>query len=227
MTPSQSFDDYAESYQVSMSEALGRLGGESAYYLDRKVQILRHAMAGRRVKRILDFGSGIGAAVPFLKESFLPDQLVCTDHSKESLRLLAEKFPDVQTVFDCEIEEESHDLVFVANVLHHVSPSERADLVKTLSRYLAIGGVLAVFEHNPVNPVTRKIVSNCAFDEGVELLHLREVTRYVTAIASLKIIHKGYYLFVPEPLSKVNWIERYLKLVPFGGQHFVLAQRMM
>ena len=210
-----------------MSEALGRLGGESDYYLDQKVRILRNELAGRRVKRILDFGSGIGLAIPFLKESFRPEKLVCTDQSKESLRLLAEKFSEVQTVSEHEIEEESHDLVFVANVLHHVPPSERADLVKTLSRYLAVGGVLAVFEHNPMNPITRKIVSNCVFDKGVVLLQRREVAAHVEATASLKLIQKGYCLFVPEPLSKINWVEKYLKRVPFGGQHFVLAQRVI
>lgn len=82
-----------------------------------------------------------------------------------------------------------------------------------------------MFEHNPINPVTRRIVSNCAFDEGVVLLSAREVKTLLRSVNGVDVERAGYCLFVPEPLKKLNWLEGGLRWLPLGGQHFVVARR--
>lgn len=225
MPSSRSFDEHASSYRADMHDALGRFGGESSYYLSEKVRLLAHQFGAERPRRILDFGAGIGQAVPFLLETFSPDVLVCADESKESLRALRTTYPGVMAVELNELDYGVFDLVFVANVLHHVDKKDRAELVRDLCQRLSPGGVIAVFEHNPINPLTRRIVSNCVFDEGVVLLSAREVKGFLRSIKGIEVERSGYCLFVPEPLKKLNWLEGALRWLPLGGQHFVLARR--
>ena len=208
-----------------MCDALGRFGGESSYYLRQKVNLLSRELTYAKPCRILDFGCGIGQAVPFLLEAFSPESLVCTDESKESLNVLREAFPTVRAVGLQEVEDEAFDLIFVANVLHHMEPRLRHDVVRDLCRRLRPQGIVAVFEHNPLNPITRRIVSNCSFDEGVILLSKSETEGYFSEIDGMSIVKSGYCLFTPEPLKRLNWIDSLLRKVPLGGQHFVLAQR--
>ena len=208
-----------------MCDALGRFGGESSYYLRQKVNLLSRELTYAKPCRILDFGCGIGQAVPFLLEAFSPESLVCTDESRESLNVLREAFPTVRAVRLQEVEDEAFDLIFVANVLHHIEPRLRHDVVRDLCRRLRPQGIVAVFEHNPLNPITRRIVSNCSFDEGVILLSKSETEGYFSEIDGMSIMKSGYCLFTPEPLKRLNWIDSLLRKVPLGGQHFVLAQR--
>ena len=49
------------------------------------------------------------------------------------------------------------DLVFVAGVFHHIPPEERQGAADAVAAHMAPGGSLVVFEHNPYNPVTRKL----------------------------------------------------------------------
>jgi SAM-dependent methyltransferase len=225
MSQHQSFDDYASSYSAEMRDALGRFGGESSYYLRQKVNLLSRELKHAQPRQVLDFGCGIGQAVPFLLEAFSPESLVCTDESKESLNVLREAYPAVRAVGLEEVEDEAFDLIFVANVLHHIEPRLRHDVVRDLCRRLRPQGVVAVFEHNPLNPITRRIVSNCSFDEGVTLLSKSEVTTYFSDIDGVTIMKSGYFLFVPEPLKRFNWIDSHMYKVPFGGQHFTVARQ--
>lgn len=219
----QNFDAFAESYRSEMESALGRFGGESSYYLNQKVRLLKNLLRKPVIETILDFGSGIGQAVPFLIEAFTPDKLVCTDESIDSLRVLQTAHPNVLIREIKDLPYGEFDLIFVANVLHHVDPLDRQDLIQDLSRRLKRGGTIAIFEHNPINPVTRQIVSNCSFDEGVRLLKLREVRSLFGRLDKMNVLESGYFLFVPEPLKLLNWVERPLRRLPVGGQHFVIA----
>ena len=42
--------------------------------------------------------------------------------------------------------------------------------MKTLYQRLAPGGAIVIFENNPFNPVTRKIVNDCPYDKDAILL---------------------------------------------------------
>ena len=46
--------------------------------------------------------------------------------------------------------------------------------VAELARVVRPGGLVVVFEHNPLNPLTRLVVSRVTFDDGVRLLRSGE-----------------------------------------------------
>jgi len=227
VTPSASnFDQYSESYDDIMRFALGRVGGESTYYLSQKAWLLRKLTVGTSFSTVIDFGSGIGSAVPFLKEQFSPSRLFCVDESEESLRKVAEKFPDVSTAQLSEISCESVDLVFVANVLHHIPVDSRLLVLEEVTSKLKIGGVLAVFEHNPNNPLTKKVVSSCEFDEGVDLLNSSELQRLIEKMKTMKMRKAGHCTFIPEPFKLVRKLDWILRRIPIGAQHYLVSEKM-
>src|SRR5690606_14925929 len=108
-----------------------------------------------------------------------------------------------------------------ATVLHHVEPKLRHALMQRLGRLLNPGGRICIFEHNPYNPITRRMVSTCPFDEDAILLPMRESIDLITKSAELDLETKGYTLFLPPRLSAFSPLEGLLRWFPLGGQYFV------
>ena len=54
-------------------------------------------------------------------------------------------------------------------------PGDQTTFLRELNRVTRPGGVIAVFEHNPANPLTRRAVRGCELDVGVELLTAGDV----------------------------------------------------
>ena len=83
-------------------------------------------------------------------------------------------------------------------------------------------GSLFVFEHNPFNPVTRRIVNTCPFDRGAVLLRPKEVSDLVRG-TGLETKERGYCLFFPGFLRGLRRLEKYLFWLPLGGQYYFKA----
>ena len=79
------------------------------------------------------------------------------------------------------------------------------------------GGV-AIFIDNPLNPVTRRIVASCAFDEDAVLLGLTEA-RTLLAGAGASQIDRRFMGFSPIRNSTIERAESYLGWLPIGAQY--------
>jgi hypothetical protein len=86
---------------------------------------------------------------------------------------------------------------------------------------LAPGGGVLFFEHNPHNPVTRRVVQACPFDEDAILLTRRELLR-LGAAAGLAVRRSAYIVFFPRRLACLRGLERSLGWLPMGAQYAVL-----
>jgi SAM-dependent methyltransferase len=121
-------------------------------------------------------------------------------------------------------DDGTFDLAFAICVLHHVPPDERPGISSELGRCVRPDGLVAIFEHNPVNPLTRLAVHRCAFDKDVELVRRRRAERLVRA-AGLEVIESRYILFFPWRSKMLTTVEERLERVPLGAQYYVLAQK--
>ena len=113
------------------------------------------------------------------------------------------------------------DVVFAVCVLHHVEPPDRPALLAEMARVTRPGGLVLVFEHNPLNPLTRRVVRDCAFDEGVQLLGRRELERLYRG-ADLTLLGTEYLLFFP---WRMDAVERRLTWLPLGAQYVVAGRK--
>ena len=220
------FDEYAKSYDEILSSALGLFGNENSYYSFRKVELASSRFGMIEPKRILDFGCGVGSVVQYLFKFFPDADIWGTDPSVESLEIAYRANPKMQCVNESEIPTNFFDLIFISNVLHHVQEVHRKALLQQISTYLIDNGEVIIFEHNRLNPITRRIVDRCKFDEGVELLSRRSCSIMLVATGLFEDLESGYFLFLPPFLKKFRKLEKFLCKLPLGAQFWQTARRV-
>lgn len=218
------FDDYSASYDELLHESTKLYAEDSEYFAKYKVERVRAATTGS-VRRILEYGCGTGRNIVHLASAFPGAEVVGSDVSAESLKIAERDNPQSQFMLeDGSTEMGSFDLIFVASVFHHIPPAQRPGVMQKLAARLVPGGMIDVFEHNPFNPVTRRIVDQCPFDADAILLKPREL-RELYAQAGLKQQQQTFCVFVPPRLSWLLPIERWLGWLPMGGQYWIRAAR--
>ncbi|HZX31880.1 MAG TPA: methyltransferase domain-containing protein [Rhodocyclaceae bacterium] len=221
--PAVDFDDYADRYEPLLARQLAFFSADRGYFSDYKVRLLARVVSGTP-GRILDFGCGIGLTLPYLAARFPASRLAATDISRRSLEYVARSHPGVEVVPDGELDSRRFDLVLAAGVFHHVPPALRPGVLARIAGFLIPGGSLCVFEHNPYNPVTRRLVATCPFDADARLLSRRHMAGLMGA-AGLKPRRAGYCLFFPPGLAGLARLDPALAWLPLGGQYFVLGSR--
>jgi SAM-dependent methyltransferase len=176
---------------------------------------------------VLDFGTGVGNSWPFLAEVFPNAKITGLDVSAKSLAVAEGRFPGVARAVcydggEIPLAESQFDLIFSACVFHHIDGSEHVPLFKRLKRLLRPGGLMVTFEHNPINPLTRYIVSTCPFDENAILIASRDLKRrqIEAGFAKVDVAYTGFF---PRFLSALRSFEPYLKRLPVGAQYYTLA----
>jgi SAM-dependent methyltransferase len=218
------FDVYADEYVKLLEAQDGMYGGERSYFSQYKLALLRK-LVPRPVTSILDFGSGIGLSIPFIKQYFPEAAITATDISVGSLDHLVRKFPEIEVISDMEVDRKRFDMILLITVLHHVEPKLRMPLMERLAKMLNRGGNICIFEHNPYNPLTRRMVSTCPFDSDAILLDRRESLALLGRGAGLQVTHSGYTLFVPHALRALRFLEPALAWLPIGGQYYAMGSR--
>src|SRR5437773_835632 len=130
------FDKFADEYR-SLHAANIRISGESPqYFAEYKVLDASRALAarGNHDRRILDFGAGAGASVPYFRRSLPDASLTCLDVSEKCLDIGRSRFPGQAEFRQIDgttipFEPETFDVVFAACVLHHVVACEQVPLL--------------------------------------------------------------------------------------------------
>lgn len=222
MSQKVDFDAYTADYNRLLREGTGFFSASETYFAAYKVEEVRRVIP-LPVKRILEFGCGIGRNVPFLAASFPGAEIVGTDVSAASIEQARQENPGhAFHVESALLDIGTFDLVFVAGVFHHIAPAERPDTMALIARRLAPNAHLCIFEHNPYNPLTRRIVNNCPYDADAVLLNPSELALLMKA-AGFDVLAKRYCLFVPPRLAALRRVERALTWLPLGGQYWIHA----
>ena len=219
------FDLYIDNYNELLRERTQFFSTSEEYFARYKVGIVAERRS-RPVTRLLEFGCGIGRNIPFLQAAFPSAAITGTDIAEASVDHARTLNPGSTFAVEGPAASElgRFDLIFVAGVFHHVPTDQRQGVARTLRDRLDEEGDVFVFEHNPYNPVTRRIVSNCPYDEDAVLLRPGELTGLL-ANAGLEVLARGYCLFMPPSFGPLVSIERYMTWLPLGGQYWVRARR--
>ena len=217
------FDEFADEYQSNLTNALGMFGGENSYFTTRKIELMAKKAIKQNSFRVLDYGCGIGLLTGILRQQFSEAEIWGTDISTASMHIAKMNNPSMIEVTDEELPAGHFDYVVLSNVLHHVFPASRNDLLIKISKTLKKNGKVIVFEHNKLNPITRKIVDRCEFDVGVELLSKRSCTRMFSGTGNFKVVNSGYFLVLPPILKELRHLELLFSKVPIGAQFWLVA----
>jgi SAM-dependent methyltransferase len=220
------FDRYGQTYERAVDKAIAFAGQEHDFYLAAKARRLvalaqRHLGTGR--PRALDVGCGPGSFDRHVSSAF---ELHGVDVSPAMVERARAENPDVEYAVSEERrlphDDGAFDLAFAVCVLHHVATADRLPLLREMRRVVRPGGLVAVFEHNPLNPLTRRVVRTCDFDEGVELIGSRDLASLLGS-TGFAVFGAEYLLFVP---WRADRLELILRRLPLGAQYVVAGRRL-
>jgi SAM-dependent methyltransferase len=221
--PSKKFDAYARDYQSLHAKSVAASGEEPTYFFEYKRRVVQRLVGSSFQEPILDYGCGIGMLIAQLAGPF--PRVDGFDPSTESVALARQRVPAAAIYDDAsEIPEGEYALAILSCVLHHVAPAEREALIRRVMTKLRPGGRLLVFEHNPLNPLTRRAVALCPFDDDAVLLWPREARRLLER-CGLTDVRRDYIVFLPSFLGRLRWIEPHLRAIPLGAQMTLLGTR--
>jgi SAM-dependent methyltransferase len=200
-------------------------GVSSEYFTQYKAAYVERLLGAQGPSKILDFGCGVGTLSSALAHRRTQDQFHGFDVSADSLDKVE---PDLRSrgLFTSEREalHRDYDLIVLSNVMHHIEPAVRRATIDDLAARLKSGGSMLVFEHNPLNPLTRWAVAHCEFDGDAQLLWPGEVRRYFQD-AKLVAPRRDYIVFFPKALAKLRPLERALAWCPAGAQYAMTATK--
>ena len=147
--------------------------------------------------------------------------------SQRSLELAAQRFPEQATFVRLEssvlpFPDNSVDIVFAACVFHHIDHDLHRPILSEWHRILRTGGMAMLYEHNPLNPLTRRVVNSCAFDVNAKLIPGWTMKRNFLA-AGFTGAEVSYRVYFPKSLRSLRRFERVLCGIPLGAQYYAVA----
>jgi len=218
------FDAYAASYEAELNSAISFAGQDASVFTEAKARALL-GLAEERLGDLanasaLDVGCGTGAIHGALAPRF--GELHGVDVSWGLLDVARANNQDVAyQAYDGVVlpfESNTFDLSFAICVLHHVPPEGWAAFTAEMARVVRPGGLVAVVEHNHLNPLTRLVTLRCAFDEGITLVRRRRLERLLRS-ARVADPASRYILFSPWRGPAVERVERHVGRLPLGAQY--------
>lgn len=235
MHPKAEFDHFADDYDKLLQKSITASGFEPTYFDEHKIKTVYddyiiNEKSNNQNLQILNFGCGIGKSELFINKYF-PNCSICSvDVSEKSINIAKEKnkqFKNIEFIKFNIIEDlpliAKFDIIFVANVFHHIPEGLHLKSLKHLRSFLSTEGYIYIFEHNPKNPLTRKVFETCEFDVGCKMINPALFIQMCRNSGYNKIIRR-YILFFPKFLSFFSRLEKYLKWCPLGAQYYIKAK---
>jgi len=216
------FDDYAERYTELHARSIEASGESPQYFAQYKVQCLlrQHAPVDAP---LLDFGSGIGNLTEALTSRFRV--VHAYDPSRSSVAVARARLPGVTHHDRLDTVPAGYfQTVVVSGVLHHVPRDRCTEVVEQVHDRLAPGGRVFVFEHNPLNPLTRRAVERCPYDRDASLLFPWEVKRRLEEAGFVDVALR-YIVFFPRRLAMLRRWEHRLGWCAAGAQTLTVGRR--
>jgi SAM-dependent methyltransferase len=238
MNSAHEFDSYKDTYRSDIDKAISFSGQSHDFFTRVKAEYLLGLLrefrqveassdATSKLLNVLDIGCGHGHIHPYLIGTDVPLKLFGTDVAStvvEEARLMnpsvtyqsygGEHLP---------YEDRSFDVAFTIAVMHHVPPAQWPAFLKEMRRVVRPGGMIVVFEHNPINPLTQWVVRTCPIDENAVLLGSGRLSRLV-AQAQFADISKRYILFTPLDGPVYRKFDNIIGWLPLGAQYYVAAR---
>jgi SAM-dependent methyltransferase len=223
------FDTYAGNYAELIYDPIReKFATENRFFAERKLQVIRdfYKQIGMKTRNLawLDVGCGQGDLLR-LGRSHFKTAMGCDPSSR-----MLQACPDLEvrhqsSLISLPFDAHTFDFITAVGVYHHVAESQRHLLTAEALRLLRRGGILCIIEHNPLNPVTRLIVSRTPVDADARLLGAREVRRMLSS-AGTRLLDTRYFLLFPERIHRyAAALEDWLAPIPLGGQYSVFAER--
>ena len=223
------FDAYDRNYSDVVNRAIAFSGLKVDFFTKAKVEYLLdlvamlHPPASRA--ELIDVGCGVGNSHPLLAGHFA--KLVWVDSSLSCIARASERNPLVEYAaydgLNLPFSDAAFDVASAVCVFHHLAVSDRRGLVGEIHRILRPNGLFVIFEHNPLNPLTRHVVNRCEFDENAILLH-RDETEALLVGGGFRNVVTRFILTIPVIGFVRRIADGIFSRLPIGAQYYTVGQ---
>lgn len=224
----RTFDAYRDVYTQTVDESLGFTGLSADFFTRVKagyiLDLAREKFGNSDKLSALDIGCGVGTYHELLAPHF--GKLFGVDVSGESIKVARRRgLPVTYDGYDGATlphSDRCFDLAFAICVVHHVPPLRWNVFASEMRRVLKPGGLALVFEHNPRNPLTMRVVNSCPFDADAVLLR-NETAETLLSTAGFKQVHSRFILSIPAANPWLRRVDGLFSGLHFGAQYYVSA----
>ena len=227
------FDNFSQNYTKIHNQNIKISGESSEYFSEYKVKALDDFYSWYNLKKdikILDLGCGIGKLEKFFSQYFPQAKIWGIDPSQESIQISSRENKNGNIVFSIfdgryiPFDDIFFDAIIISTVLHHVSLNERQTLIQECYRVLSSKGYIFIFEHNPLNILTRYIVKTCVFDKDAHLLNAN-TSKILLKQSKFIIKELDYIVFFPKILKSLRPLEKKLRWCCLGAQYCIVGYK--
>ncbi len=231
------FDKFAKTYDEGHAKAVKLSGFEPSYFHEYKCREIADYLKSKGLLdqkiKLLNYGCGTGNSEKYIKKYLPHASVFSVDVSEESIKVARETNRELTDVtfepFDGSTIpfEEEFDVIFIANVFHHIRREKHVDILKTLHNKLRKDGLLFIFELNPLNPLTMLVAirNDYRFDKDAKLLSTK-YTKRILRKAGFSEFAIRYTIFFPQFLSFFIPFEKYLQRLPLGAHYYFTAKKI-
>ena len=220
----EEFDRYRESYNHAVNRAIAFSGQKVELFTRAKAHDLLRTIAlhfnTTDGLNLLDVGCGIGNYHPFLTP--VVGTVSGADVSRACIAKAQERNPGVSySAYDGDhlpYPDGKFDVAFCVCVLHHVPPDRWQHFVNEMRRVTRAGGLIVVYEHNPMHPLTRKVVHDCEFDRDAVLLTMAQSRALLEGACCADVTTRSI-LTLPPMGGFVGRLDTLFARLPFGSQY--------
>lgn len=224
---SREFDSYSKNYDTLLEEAVKITGFEASHFTAAKLKKLKCLLDSNTPLNFLDYGCGPGNLSKDFHCYFPQARYFGVDDSAEMIKQARAQYGEKGNFCETTSEEwkqQSYQIIFSACVFHHIPHENHKTILTGLTQMLAPSGKIILWEHNPINPFTRKIVRDCPFDKDAVLIHPDQSINLFTQ-TGLRQIRLIYTTFFPKFLQVLSPMESWLEWCPLGGQYILIGQK--
>jgi SAM-dependent methyltransferase len=221
--------DLSDEYEAMLNQGIGLSGENMTFFQEGRLRLLQErTLPYTPIRRILDFGCGLGNTSRRLSEIFPGSQVTGADTSTKILEAARIRNGGAavhfSTVGDLESNPGGYDLCYVNGVFHHIAPQERPSAFALIHSLLRQGGMLGLFENNPWNPGARMVMARIPFDRDAQMISPAASARLLRQ-SRFNVLRVESLFFFPRLLSALRPAEPFLGWTRLGAQYLILAAR--
>jgi SAM-dependent methyltransferase len=229
MKAAAEFDQFADTYDSDLNQALSVSGEDKDYFARGRVSFLVGCLRDLREapQSAMDYGCGIGGTALLLRELVGVGRVVGLDISERSLDRARGESQGAAFRFQTFEQYEpaaNLNLAYCNGVFHHIPVEERRAAIAYIYRSLQPGGIFAFWENNPWNPGARYVMAKCVFDRNAIIVTSTQAKRMLLE-AGFEIIRTDFLFYFPRVLKSLRFMEDGLRRLPLGAQYQVLCRR--
>lgn len=224
------FDLLADEYHDQHKANVAITGEGPEYFAEYKIADLAILVQreGLLARHLFDFGSGIGNSVPYFRKYFPDGELCCGDVSSRSIEIAKIRNSGSENYIligdTIPLSTGSQDIVFSACVFHHIPHEQHQHWLSELRRITRPGGLLTIYEHNPLNPLTVRAVNTCPLDVNARLIR-GNAMRQRALSSGWEDARVDYRLFFPSILKLLRPMEKHMGWLGLGAQYRMAARK--